>query len=274
MSLEIYLPDPPLSSAIHMFWHWDNYSPSHARERILPAGLTELTFNLSEQSFRIYSPDDQSEDRKDTSIVVGMQSRFFVIDTSQPTTILSVLFKSGRGSGILGASALDLHNQIIPLSDLWGKKADDLYSKLMHTSQVRDRFKILEATLRERLVNQHELHYATNMALDIVSSNTALHPIAYLEKQVALSPTRFIQVFRDDIGVTPKVFSRLQRFQRSLNIIGFNSHLNWADIALRCGYYDQSHMINEFQKFSGITPSAYAPQSIVHNKNYPILNKV
>jgi len=269
MSLEIYVPDFPLSSIIQVFWHWDNYAPSHAKERILPAGLMELTFNLSDQPFCISSPDNSSESRRAHSIVVGIQSNYFVIDTSQPTTILSVLFKSGRASGILGASALDLHNQIIPLSDLWGSQAESLYSRLLNTSNVKERFTILEKALLARLDYQRELHYATSMALDIVASRTRLQAIAQLEKEVALSPTRFIQVFREDIGLTPKVFSRLHRFQDTLNVISRQPSLSWADIALKCGYYDQSHLINEFQKFSGITPSAYAPQSVVHNKNLP-----
>jgi len=254
-----------------MFWHWEDYMPSHARERILPTGLMELTINLSERSFNIYSPHTKSSREVDHSIVVGIQSEYFVIDTSQPTTILSVLFKSGGLSGLLGASASELHNQIIPLNDVWGFQADSLYDQLLNISCIAERFRILEAVLLNHLDDQYERHYATNMALDILESNTSLKPIAYLEKEVALSPTRFIQVFREDMGVTPKVYSRLYRFQRTLDIIANNPNLSWADIAFTCGYYDQSHMINEFQKFSGITPSAYAPQSIVHNKNLPYL---
>lgn len=268
MSFQTYIPSFPLSSYVYMIWHWQDYSPAHTKERILPTGLMELTFNLSDRDFSIQLTGSESLTYSG-AILVGCQSKYFLIDTSEPTTILSVLFKPGGALRFFGASTKELHNHILSLSDVWSLTADSLYDRLLACRCVAQRFHILEEVLLARLNAQYERHYAVDVALSVMTTYSQPYTIAELEQEVALSPTRFIQVFREDIGLTPKVYSRLQRFHRVLDVIASGQAIDWADLAVRCGYYDQSHLINEFQIFAGITPLAYAPQNRQHNKNLP-----
>lgn len=252
-----------------MFWHWQDYTTPHLQERILPNGLMELTFNLSDRSFCIVSPDGLVQKHK--SIVVGFRSKYFLIDTSQPTTLLSILFKSSGVIPFLGISAKDLHNKIVGLDEILGIQADYLHNQLLESTSVTQRFQVLETYLRDQLDQQFEHHYAVDTALSLFGTRDRSYSIAAVEQKVALSPPRFIQVFRDEIGVTPKMFTRIQRFQNALDLIATTTHHNWTDVALQCGYYDQSHMINDFQQFAGMTPAAYSPQDPEHPFNIPDL---
>src|SRR5262249_51282116 len=76
-------------------------------------------------------------------------------------------------------------------------------------------------------------------------------------KYLSLSQRRFIQVFKAEVGLTPKLFSRIQRFQRIRSFIQRNPSINWADLAVDLGYFDQSHLIREFLEFSGLSPTDY-----------------
>jgi len=268
MNFHIYHPSPPLADYVEMMWHWENYTSSHTKERILPVGLMELTFNLSGHDFVI----DGRETSRTPIILVGTQTEHFVIDTSRPTTLLSVLFKSGVAQDVMGVSAKELLNQIVPLSDVWGC-SDSLYNQLMSTVDVAERFRILETTLLTQLNHQRERHYAVEYALSALTAPVQQVSIADVQADVALSPPRFIQVFRDEVGFTPKLFSRLQRFHQVLDAVAGVDIVDWADLALRFGYYDQSHLINDFRKFAGISPTDYAPLSSAHNKNIPYLEK-
>lgn len=270
MTIEFYKTHTTLSPYIHMLWYWEDYAPPHPKERILPSGLMELTINLLGHPFEVQSPS-MSSIVKSPMILVGFQSEYFVIDTSRPTTILSALFKPGSAFRFFGLSARELHNQIIPLQDIWGAKADNLYNQLMETPSIEWRFQLLEQFLLNHLDEQYERHYAVNTALDMMTVGHHTYNISEIQKEVALSPPRFIQVFRDDIGVSPKIFSRLHRFRRAVDTISSQRYTNWTDIALQCGYYDQSHFINDFQSFAGITPSAYLPQDDSHNLNIPYI---
>jgi transcriptional regulator GlxA family with amidase domain len=87
------------------------------------------------------------------------------------------------------------------------------------------------------------------------------HPISAVTDQVGLSDRRFIQLFSQHVGLTPKLFCRVQRFQRVLrNIVStaaYDSVIDWPQIALTCGYFDQAHFIHDFRAFSGINPTTY-----------------
>ncbi|MGH7718113.1 MAG: helix-turn-helix domain-containing protein [Gemmatimonadaceae bacterium] len=75
--------------------------------------------------------------------------------------------------------------------------------------------------------------------------------------RVGLSHRRFLDVFTAHVGVTPKVFCRIRRFQRVLQRVHEGGEVEWARVALSCDYYDQAHFIREFQAFSGVNPSTY-----------------
>lgn len=76
-------------------------------------------------------------------------------------------------------------------------------------------------------------------------------------RQVGLSQRRFITIFKREIGITPKLFSRVRRFQRALVLIRRSDVPNWPALALECGYCDQSHMIRDLLAFSGFSPTEY-----------------
>jgi AraC-like DNA-binding protein len=89
--------------------------------------------------------------------------------------------------------------------------------------------------------------------------------------QIGLSPKRFIQLFRDQTGFTPKVFCRIRRFQRALESIESRGNVEWAQVALDCGYFDQAHFIHDFRAFSGINPSSYLAHRTRHRNHVPLI---
>jgi methylphosphotriester-DNA--protein-cysteine methyltransferase len=80
-----------------------------------------------------------------------------------------------------------------------------------------------------------------------------------------ISHKHFIEDFRRVTGLTPKLYCRIQRFQRVLSAIKSCKEIEWAAVAVNCGYFDQAHFIGDFTAFSGVNPSAY----IRHRLDYP-----
>jgi len=77
-------------------------------------------------------------------------------------------------------------------------------------------------------------------------------------KSTGWSERRFSQVFREEVGFSPKAWTRILRFQRAVHQLHAGVDLPWADLALDCGFYDQSHFANEFRAFSGIDATTYS----------------
>jgi len=111
--------------------------------------------------------------------------------------------------------------------------------------------------LLSRLCHGMENHYAVSGALEIFGKNPAGPRVREAAKYLGLSQRRFIQVFKTEVGMTPKLFSRIQRFQQTRTLIQQNPLPHWAALALDLGYFDQSHLIREFLEFSGLSPTDY-----------------
>jgi AraC-like DNA-binding protein len=87
---------------------------------------------------------------------------------------------------------------------------------------------------------------------------------------VGLSQGRFIDRFRDEVGLTPKLFCRVRRFQEVVRRVHRAREVDWTDVALSCGYFDQAHFINDFRAFSGLSPTTYMAWKGDHQNHVPL----
>jgi AraC-like DNA-binding protein len=262
MNFHHHIPSPPLSHFISLMWFGDDYVVPHALERVLPTGEMALIINLWENRTRVYHADDPRKcNTFEGSIVVGAYSAFTVIDTDEQRATAGVVFRPGGAFPFLGLPAGELQDANASLSDLWGRQAaSDLREQLLSACSPEAKFKILERTFLNRINAPLEpTHPAVSFAVQNFRSRPQ-RPVSAVTEQIGLSDRRFIQLFSQQVGLTPKLFCRVQRFQQVLrNIASFaaNSVIDWPQIALNCGYFDQAHFIHDFRAFSGINPTTY-----------------
>jgi AraC-like DNA-binding protein len=89
-------------------------------------------------------------------------------------------------------------------------------------------------------------------------------------REMGRSERYLSQVFRESVGLTPKAWCRVQRFQRVVRQLHAGVDVPWAELAIDCGYYDQSHFANEFRAFSGIDASTYSARRTQWANHIPI----
>ena len=266
-----YVPQPPLSDFIELFWYQEGYAPGHAKERALPEGTVELIVNLREDVLPVFERQEPTRFRLARgSLLYGAHSEFFVIDTSIQASILGVHFKPGGVFPFLNMPADELHNAVVPLDALWGVEADHLREQLLEANTLENRFHLLEQFLIARAVRPLGRHPAVALAVKALQNASQPRPVEEVTAQIGLSQRRFSQVFREAVGLTPKLFHRVQRFQAVVRQIGSRQTVDWADVALNCGYYDQAHFIHDFRDFSGLNPTNYLTQRIERLNHVPI----
>ena len=108
-----------------------------------------------------------------------------------------------------------------------------------------------------RAIKPLERHRAVDRALGLFRNIHTAPAISEIADGIGISSRRFIQLFSDQVGLTPKVFCRVRRFQQALHKVNGGGAIDWADLAAACGYFDQAHFIHDFRAFAGITPTAY-----------------
>jgi AraC-like DNA-binding protein len=253
-------PGPPLCDFIEDFWFYRSDRPAHLKERIVPSGTIELVVNLRDDEFRIYDRGRPGIcERFPGAMVSGTYRRFFVIDTAEDTAVLGVHFKPGGALPFFGRPLCELTDTHVNLEALWGRSARELRDRLREANTPIHAFRLLEASLRARLSPSAVRNGAVRFALDALGG-TSPTTVREIIDCVGLSHRRFIEIFKAEVGLTPKLFHRIQRFERILALARAQPAPDWSHLAVDSGFFDQSHLIRDFVEFSGFSPEDFARQ--------------
>jgi AraC-like DNA-binding protein len=270
MTILKHFPAPPLSEVVELFWHrgHETAAPCAApREAILPDGCAHLVFNLSQNRIGFY---EQIESNRLTtlagSIFCGPRSSAYAI-LPAAAAIIGVLFKPGGVFRLLSVPTEEFRNAQVPLDLILG--ADGLRQRLIAALSPAARFLLLEKFLLRQLQQSLVLHRAVRYAVNAFEQDSFLSVGAVLQK-IGLSERRFSRIFSQQVGLTPKLFQRVRRFQRTMSSLPAHGEVDWAGTATANGYYDQAHLINDFRAFSSVTPSDFFASRIVQRNHLPL----
>lgn len=238
----------------------------------MPNGEPSIVFNLRNDPFRIYDGDDLNRyNSYGFAVVSGASTRSIVIDTVQEDRVFGIQFHPGGLFPFTNIPASEMENQSFDLDYLWQGAAKELRERLLAAPTIDAMFVLAEKCLQAQLVKPLELHPAVVFARRQFCRRPHNVSIAAVLGEIGLSQRRFIQVFHDQVGLTPKSFCRVRRFQRILETVHREPAVDWTDVALGCGYYDQAHFIHDFRQFSGLTPTLYWARATGHLNHVPVI---
>lgn len=262
MIYHTYIPSQPLSDFVESFWFHEDYDLPHKKERRLPSGTAELVFNLRHDPHQDFGG----------AVLCGPFSESFILQTSPQSSLLGVQFKPGGALPFFSLPASEFHNIQVRLSELWRVQAEELRVRLLSAQTVEAKFRLLEQFLFARVTPTARLHGAVSFALDKFQSAPHDCTVSHVVERAGLSQQQFIRLFSKQVGLTPKLFLRLLRFRRVLHIAGEQRQVNWADLALDSGYFDQAHLIHDFRDLSGLTPANWHASRVDSFLNVPLTN--
>ncbi len=254
-----YTPAAPLNEFVERIWLVSG-AQSPRRERILPSGTIELVINLLEDQVRIDQTMHCAQVQTLSGAVVsGAYSAAFVIDAIQHAAMIGVHFRPGGAFAVLGVPSAEFTDAHLDLATLWGDDAaSELRERLCAATTHRARFEYLERVLIERLPTTRRLHPVVLFALECFGPHGSGASVRDVARRSGFSHRRFLTIFKSEVGLPPKAFCRILRFQHVHAVAQRTGRINWAELALTCGFYDQPHLTNEFRRLSGVTPTQYA----------------
>jgi AraC-like DNA-binding protein len=243
-------PSPALAECVEMLWYACAPNVPHARELVLPRGRIQFVISLAADHLT-----DCTAERDLTvapALLVGARTSAELIATHDMKQIAGVVFRPG-GLGPWMRERADLfYQQSVPLNDLW---------PMEHLRErMREPAATPEATLRaldEALCAQAsglERRSHVRQALSLLRSCS----VRETARVLGISERRLHLVFSEDVGLSPKQWSCVQRFQRAVRALHRGDDMRWAELAATCGYADQAHFSRDFRSFSGIDPTTYS----------------
>jgi AraC-like DNA-binding protein len=263
----LHRPGRSLAAHIEYFGHEDG-SAAPVRDRALPRGAATVVFDLGErQQLDVYAADGRTPVPVPPAVVMGPHVTSYVCDVAPHSTTLAVHFLPGGAAPFLPMPLQDLENNFLGLDDVWGRDGLLLHERLIEAPGAAARFALLEQFLRSR-ARPWTQDPDVAAALDAVERSPEIK-IAEVGELTGLSPKRLIARFRTEVGLTPKSYARVRRFQAALRRVRAGSSRG-AEIAADMGYFDQAHFVREFRSFTAITPSQYAQRRIRLPSHVPI----
>lgn len=239
----------------------------------------------------------------------GVDSVGFLVDDDQPHHEFGVDFRPGGLYPFFAAPADELHDVHLPLDTLWGGRVvRELCERVAQACTLEERAGILERVLLHQLAHRLQHHPAVSAALraltaplgkylddahtsssyapyalissptpgnHLTPSKTLAHEvrIAQVAEAAGFSVRRLRTVFAEEVGLKPKHYARVRRFFETVLRIQARTEreVNWARVAVECGYYDQSHLIKDFYAFVGVRPGAYLRKRVDQPATMPPL---
>ena len=256
------VPAGPLSSYVRVLWHSAGWQPSQGRERHMPDGTASMLIVL-EGATRGHSDD--------LAIIAGPRSSYSLIGASDARTIIGVQFTS-RGAGPwVNVPLSELANTHVPLRYVADSAATVLRERLLASGSAECRLDLLEEWLTLRLLRQPSGTESIAWAVRTIEQRPQIQ-IGDVAERVGRSWRWFVERFSREVGLTPKVFSRLCRFQNALACLHANREIDLADVAVSLGYFDQAHFAHDFHAIAGITPTAYRAGRTVHHNHVAMVD--
>lgn len=261
MISQFHLPSFPLSQFIKYFYHYEGYEAAHTMDRFLPDGNTEIIIDLTDNPQYIY--DNESLEKIQAcqhAWVSGVRTRAITIPSGNGSRMIIVAFKKGMGHPFYSMPMSELTDQVIAADLVFGRGFHDLREGLLNAPSIDHMFRLIENfLLRQAGDALHE--NAPARCIEFVVSNIADGPnlsgFHHLSEQIGYSQKHFIDLFKKRVGVTPGQYLRIMRFQKAVLEIERSGSVQWSEVALESGYYDQAHFIHDFKGFSGFTPNEY-----------------
>jgi AraC-like DNA-binding protein len=244
-------PTPALAPYVRFYWVLESDEPYCHRS--MADGCAEMVFHYK-GSFDEITASGQTERSFNAGLHGPAQKhRRFVTDKS--FGIFGVYLYPFAIPHLFSLPASELSDHMPDLSSLLGADGRQLEEQIMCATTNRQRVTVISSYLEKKLVGAALPEPVVSVISAIIHSKGLL-PVDELAKRSFLSTRQFERNFKNYSGFSPKLYSRIIRFQQATQQYGTN-YKTLTDIAYHCGYYDQSHFIHDFKQFSGYHPKQY-----------------
>ncbi len=257
MIYQIAKPSLPLSRFIKHYWTMESCVPAGEAhiQRIVPSGLPELVFYFGDKP----KSANRNMSFSNNTLITGQQNNYYDMKISGKMSLFSIIFQPHGLSSFLDVPLQELNNQHVPLRFILRNDADVIESKLFEAKSFTKRIAIVERYFFKILENRGLSYDFNRISSSIARINQAggLVNIDDLASEACYSRKQFERHFSKWMGTSPKQFLKIVRFQHAIDKKSKNKSSNLTDLTYQCGYYDQAHMINDFQQLAGMTPKQY-----------------
>ncbi len=257
MFYQIIKPSIPLQEYIKSYFIWEHNESScnsFFEVHSAPNGYTGMVINYG-NPYCIWGTTGKWE-TTDHSFVAGQFTKKYKIGLKGNVGIIGVVFWPGAMDRLLKIPALEFTDQRIDLNLVLGKKFQFLEEQILECDTNETRIGKLDKFFLDNMHDSGNKPDIVDEALSKILDCKGVLSVHDLSKNYWISPRHFRRRFTDRVGVSPKMYSRIKRFNY-ISYLTINEFQNWQDLVYKGGFYDQAHFIRDFCHFTGKKPTDY-----------------
>ncbi|ASZ12205.1 helix-turn-helix transcriptional regulator [Chitinophaga pendula] len=257
MKVQTVTPPPQLAGIVSHIVVLENNSMFF--EAVLPLianGYPSITFQLTDPA-RILHTDK----RRDQLVLYGQNTFPIQLHTAGEIMVIAFFLHPFLLQPLFGFAAKELTDQCIDLSTTRIARENNLREQLLNAPSLTARLNLLSCYITQLARSAKETDDRIAFAAQLIRKNNGAILLMDLQKQLYVTERTLQRLFEQQIGLTPKAFSRICQFQAALQRLNNNNFTNMIDVALECGYADQSHLIRAFKEFTTHSPLEYSRQA-------------
>jgi AraC-like DNA-binding protein len=274
MSIHIHRPSFPLNNFIDSFIYLEGLSFTHTLDRFLPDGNTELIIDLREGPQYIHDNDTlQVIQSCRHAWVSGVRTRPITIPSGSGNKLIVIGFKKGSAHPFYRFPMSELTNSVVRADLVFGNSICELREQLLFARSVSEMFYLIEKFLLTQAgenIHVNSISKCIQYAITRITSQPHVQSFQKLSEHIGYSQKHFIDLFRKQVGVVPKQYLKIMRFQKAILEAETSHSINWSQLAQESGFYDQAHFIHDFKEFSGFTPREYMQQKNAELNYVPV----
>jgi AraC-like DNA-binding protein len=247
-------PDPRLRGYVLSYCSYDEHTSSFTRRRELPSERVVMIVNLGEP-IRVFAGGWSEQPQ---GFLAGLNDRYALTETRGSQAGVQVDLTPVGAHLLFGLPMHELSKRVVTLEDLFGGGGVLFREAVAEAPGWAERFAMVDEFLLARLDYARSPVPSVTRALGRLRESGGTVPVGMIAAEIGCSRRHLIARFREQVGVTPKLFARILRFRRVVSLVDARSDMGWAEIAQFCGYYDQAHLIRDFNQFAGSPPGEFA----------------
>lgn len=245
-------PKPPLNRFVECFWTLENETAAESvnTERILPDGCIELILNFGDQ---FSQHTNQQRILQPRHFLVGQMTGPILISPNGTVELIGIRFHPGGTVPFVRQPLHEFTDQVVELGNVESRLERHLLEVTDGLQTMAERIAAIESLLLSCVLRQKQDSWLLALAAKVVDCG-GLVPVDRLANDAGISARQLERRFLNEVGLGPKLLSRILRFQQVFRAVERCDA--WAPVALECGYYDQAHLIRDFNRFAQQTPAA------------------
>ncbi len=271
MIFEIHIPSFPLNQFIECFIYYRDYNPIHSVDRFLPDGNVNIIIDLTDYPKYIYDNNTLKEIQTcRNGWFSGIRNNYITIPSGKDNEMFVINFHKGKAYPFVQMPLNELTDSVVDGDLVLTNEIMELREMVLEAPFISNKFFIAENFLHKIFCNKLIVNPFIEFAVNKIVQSPNQMSIEHISNKIGYSQKHLIKLFKDNVGLSPKGFLKIIRFQKAISEIADTKSPDWTGIAFESGYYDQAHFINDFKAFSGFTPSQYLQKQYDHLNYVPV----